>query len=1052
MNPKPSGTQHVNRLARELARICQERLLEEKWLIAPSLRVGHQWIDIVTLANGPVLNVRIKTLKGLALDLAGPEMARLGVSLITATGSLILVDRILKRLGTSSSGYLSSLPPSPSLSRTVCSTIDALRLAGLNAQDLHPQCFEAPEKSKDLAFVLTEYLATLGEKSLIDYSAALSMATERLSKDPTALAADVLVVLPEDLDLGHMEQALVQALPADVLITLHADQPGEPPDDVPELVSDASLLRWLPSPAAAPVPLKDGTAEIFRAVGEANEVREVLRTCLSRGYKFDEVEILHTDAETYIPLIYELLIRPEAELTLDDQGLPVTFAEGIPTRYSKPGRALTAWMAWLREGCMQATVARMIQDGLLEIPGMDREEFSFSGMATLFREVGIGLGRDRYIPKLVEKITEVQLAIDSTALVHGGRGRDRHTHAEAHRLKGLKVLLRVVKRLLEISPTADSAPEQLLAAAKKFLEELARSDTELDNYALKALLDDINDMAFWTDQDAEPMGLDLWEWLSSLPGTVRVGGSGPRPGRLHVAHALSGGHSGRNHTFVIGLDDSRFPGAGLNDPLLLDEERGKLSPKLRKASAELSLKMERFAKLQSRLRGTVTLGFSCLNLQEDREMFPSPVVLSAYRILSNNREGDQGDMMTWLPNPASFAPYTADRCLNEQEWWLWRLCGPETILNAREAVGRHFPHLARGLVAAAARDSDEFTIYDGLLAEPPAELDPSSPRGPVLSARRLETVGCCPLRYFFRYVLDISPPEELSVDLTRWLDPVELGNLLHEVFYRFMSEVIAEPRRPLYDRDSPRLFKILDEVVTRYEKLFPPPSPSAFRQQILQLIRTAQTFLVEEEELCRHSKPLFLEASVGMPPYERSSPLDAQEPVTIPLPGGKTIRAQGRLDRVDSIEDGTKSVFSIWDYKTGRPTKYEKPDYFWQGRVIQHALYIEMARAILRKKVSPGAEISHFGYFFPGSGHRGVRIRRWRSQMMGAAEVIDRLCKILASGCFLATNNAKEDCPFCDYLLICGDVDAVAAASARKLENPRNGCLQPIRELRNIGI
>ena len=125
---------------------------------------------------------------------------------------------------------------------------------------------------------------------------------------------------------------------------------------------------------------------------------------------------------------------------------------------------------------------------------------------------------------------------------------------------------------------------------------------------------------------------------------------------LHVAHALSGGHSGRKHTFVIGLDDSRFPGAGLNDPLLLDEERGKLSPKLRKASAEFSLKLERFAELQARLRGTVTLGFSCLNLQEDREMFPSPVVLSAYRILSNNREGDQGDMMTWLSVPDSFAP------------------------------------------------------------------------------------------------------------------------------------------------------------------------------------------------------------------------------------------------------------------------------------------------------------------------------------------------------------------------------------------------------------
>lgn len=1039
----------MNRLATELARICRERLLDEKWLIAPSLRVGHQWLDIVTLAGGPLLNARIKTLKGLALDLAGPEMARQGVSLITATGSLVFVDRILNRLPESSSGYLSSLPPSPTLSKTVCSTIDALRLAGLSEADLRPQCFEAPEKSEDLAFALTEYLRVLGEKSLIDYAAALSLATERLVKDSTALAADLLVLLPEDLDLGHMEQEMVAALPTSVRVTLHVDRPGEPPDEVPELATDASLLRWLPSPAAAPAAPGDGTAEIFRAVGEANEVREVLRTCLSKGYKFDEVEILHTDYETYVPLIYELLIRPEAEATFDDQGLLVTFAEGIPTRFSKPGRALTAWIAWLQDGHVQATLARMIQDGLLELPGMDEDRFSFSSLATLFREVAIGLGRDRYVPKLVEKIAE---EIDKAAPTHGGKDRNDGTHAATYRVKGLHILLSLVKRLLEFSPTGDSQNGDLLDSAKKFLEESARSDSEFDNYALKALLDELNEMAFWTRQDSEAVDFDLWEWLSSLPGTVRVGGSGPRPGRLHVAHALSGGHSGRKQTFVVGLDDSRFPGAGLNDPLLLDEERGKLSPKLPKASAELGRKLERFAELQARLRGSVTLGFSCLNLQEDREMFPSPVVLSAYRVLSNNREGDQGDLMTWLSGPASFAPDAADRCLNEHEWWLWRLCGPKAILNAPEAVGRYFPHLARGLVAAAARKSDEFTKYDGYLAEPPPELDPSSPRGPVLSARRLETVGCCPLRYFFKYVLAIEPPEELIVDLTRWLDPLEFGNLLHEVFYRFMSEIIAERRLPLYERDSPKLFKILDEVVARYERLYPPPGPSAFRQQILQLIRTAQIFLVEEEELCRHSRPLFLEAAIGMPSYERSSPLDALEPVSIPLPSGKTIRARGRLDRVDSIDDGSESVFSIWDYKTGRPTRYEKPDYFWQGRVIQHALYIEMARAILKKKVAPGAEVSHFGYFFPGSGHRGVRIRRWRGQMVGAAEVIDRLCKILATGCFLPTNNSREDCPFCDYLLICGDVDALASASARKLENPLNECLQPIRELRNVGV
>ena len=35
----------MNRLAEALARVCRENLLAEKWLIAPSLRVGYQWLD-----------------------------------------------------------------------------------------------------------------------------------------------------------------------------------------------------------------------------------------------------------------------------------------------------------------------------------------------------------------------------------------------------------------------------------------------------------------------------------------------------------------------------------------------------------------------------------------------------------------------------------------------------------------------------------------------------------------------------------------------------------------------------------------------------------------------------------------------------------------------------------------------------------------------------------------------------------------------------------------------------------------------------------------------
>ena len=80
--------------------------------------------------------------------------------------------------------------------------------------------------------------------------------------------------------------------------------------------------------------------------------------------------------------------------------------------------------------------------------------------------------------------------------------------------------------------------------------------------------------------------------------------------------------------------------------------------------------------------------------------------------------------------------------------------------------------LAADLTLARERGSDRFTVFDGWIPEPGPELDPTAPVGPAVSASRLETLGQCPLKYFFRYVLEIEPPEELTLDprsgSTRW--------------------------------------------------------------------------------------------------------------------------------------------------------------------------------------------------------------------------------------------------------------------------------------------
>ena len=346
------------------------------------------------------------------MDLAAPEMAAKGASLIAAEGAAILVDSIASRLLHGESGYLSDLQPSAGLSQTMLSAIEAIRLAGMEAKMLRPGAFEVAAKAKDVGRLLQEYLGQLDSLRLVDYAAVLQMAKARLKKDRSALAEDVLILMPEDLELTALERELLDALPREKLLVVGVDQPLTVPDDGKKGLSDSMLLRWLPSPAEAPAPKKDGTAEIFRAIGEVNEVREVFRRCLEAGRSLDEVEVLHTDTETYVPLFYELAWRLQPETENADRELPITFAEGIPVRYSRPGRALMAWLAWAADDFPQATMVRMVQDGLLNIPGHDREQFSFSSLAVVLRSVGIGLGRDRYLPRLAEQIAgcERQLA------------------------------------------------------------------------------------------------------------------------------------------------------------------------------------------------------------------------------------------------------------------------------------------------------------------------------------------------------------------------------------------------------------------------------------------------------------------------------------------------------------------------------------------------------------------------------------------------------------------------------------------------------------------
>lgn len=1026
----------LNRLAGELRDFCGRRQLEEKWLLAPSRRIGFQWMDSVARSGRPLLNLRVKTIASMTLELASPLLEKRGLSLVRGPGLEVLVDRVVARLPGEGYGYLSRLEAGPSLVLAVGATLRDMRLAGLSCGELEAGSFEVPAKGRELALLLQVYEDELRRGCLVDYADALRAAADSLRDGRSPFPDSAFMLMPEDMEreLAGLERSLWEAAPSGRRVVLGVDRPET---ETGGEVQDARLLAWINHPAQAPPARGDGTADIFRSVGEINEGREVLRRCVEEKLSFDEVEIIPTDTSQYVPLLYELACRLR-----DGEGrLPVTFSEGIPVSYSRPGRALAGWLSWLREDYSQSVLVRMVQDGLLRIEGA--EGLGFTRLGAHLRALPIGSGRDRYLEVIDAHLAALERGRHGRPASEENDGHEEPSEEAASRRKlGLLALRGLVCRLLELDPASGKRQPEILADAVSFLENEVRRGGELDEYSRLRLVEVIGEMAD-SLRDGDLACVDPLQWLSELVNSLRVEGQGPRPGCLYVSSIAAGGHSGRRHTFIIGMDDSRFPGPGLQDSLLLDAERERISGELPTAAARLERRMEDLEYLMSRLRGRVTLGYCFRSLTDDREMFPSPAVLNAYRILSGQREGDYRGLSEWMKVTSSFAPSAARRCLDFSDWWLWRLCGEESPGGLEDILEDFFPHLARGLEARRARESDRFTEYDGLVPEAGADLDPARPGGPVISASRLEKLGSCPLEYFLRYVLEIEPPEEYAVDPTTWLDPMEKGSLLHAAFREFMQRLQSMGRRPELKRDRELMAAILEGCVAEWAGVKPPPNPQVFNRQRRELHQTARIFLQEEEELCRESLPAFFEASIGLPPVGAGSPMDTPNPVEIRLPGGSTVRVRGRIDRVDDLGDG---AFSLWDYKTGSSRGYLRGDPFRGGRKIQNALYLELARARL-EELRDGASVASFGYFFPNIREHGERIRWSSVQLERGGEVIEKLCRMLAAGCFPFSDD-PDDVRWSDYRAAFWNADEAAEAVRSKLANLENEVLAPFRELR----
>ncbi|MEE8459583.1 MAG: PD-(D/E)XK nuclease family protein, partial [Phycisphaerales bacterium] len=794
----------MNTFIEKLAEACREHRVPEKWLIAPSLRVGHQWLDQVTRSGGPVLNVHVLTVRSLAMKILTAQLAD-GSVMVASPAVRRLVVAAAWRRAMKDDDYLGTARPTPGLLALAERSLLDLRMAGLGPADLDGARFEEATKGRELQKLLAEYQAGLDDRNLIDHADAARRAVEALRESGPL---DIVVFRPDDLQLTVLERSLLEALRAQTVVSIPVDRPAHPATPA-TVESDLALLGWLDRPADAPQAVGDGSVRIVHAIGEVNEVRAVLRSCLADEMSLDTVELLYTAADTYVPLIYETAQRIFEHDPASDLGVPVTFADGVPSRMSRPGRLLAAWHSWVDQDFPQSGLLRMLQAGLLRLgENQDGVPMGTARLVRMLRSVGIGFGRGRYAPCLDEKIESVRDRLDAA---HDDAARDRY----GRRLATAQALAEFVKTLLAISPDRGSGAAQTVTAARKLLTDHTHLSGKLDGLAMQRIGSELDGMIDALQGSGhEQAGFDAWAWIAELPDRITIGGSGPRPGYLHVASVRSGGHSGRDRTVIVGLDDGRFPSAGHQDPLLLDQEREGLGDGLPTSRTKLHDQVEGFGRLLCRLRGHLLLSFSSRSIDDDRETFAGSAVLGCYRLVSGKRDGDHAALMDWLDPAFSFAPRDTDACLDAGEWWLHQAAGVTPVGNLPALADAAFENLARGHEAAAARESDLFTVYDGRVDEPGDELDPAGPAARGMSATALQTIGKCPLQYFYERVLGVKPPDDVEVDPTRWLNALEFGNLLHDVLFEFVGALIADDHWPPEPaRDLPRMAAIIEAKV-----------------------------------------------------------------------------------------------------------------------------------------------------------------------------------------------------------------------------------------------
>lgn len=1047
-------------LQRAAAFLTDQPAHSEILVVAPTRAAANE-LALQAFPSG-CQGIHALTLTQLAANLAAQPMGRLALAPISRLGMEALAARIVHAaVSEKKLPYFAPVAQTPGFARALAKTIAELRL-----QNVIPP--------GDLAHLLALYERELEQRAIADLPLLLRLATEEATKTDHRLTRLPLILLGLSVEsaahekllaavVGRSPSVLATAITGDDAIQSLERILGVKAENIDTTAPTTTLDRvrtWLfssdPPPSAPPDP-----SLLFSAPGESFECVEIarrIRALADRGTPFDRMAILLRNIDAYQPLVEEALRRA---------GIGHYFSRGA-ARPDPAGRAFLALLACAAESCSASRFAEYLSLGQtppLDAGGSPQERPpqwvpADDEILGIFEAPAPPASDDE--PSLEVPVGWEKLLVDAAVI----GGPDRWTR----RLHGLRAEFKTQLRDLEKEDDAHRAYIQ------RRIQQLGR----LEHFALPLIaalgsLPSSGAWGVWLDRLSElaqmalrrpesvlsvfselepmrevgPASLDeVYDVLSERMGLLRAEPPKRRYGRVFVGSIEEARGRSFDVVFLPGLAEGLFPRRAVEDPLLLDEHRIKLTTGV----ANLDTQDQRIARERMLLRyaagaasESLIVSYPRMDVAQSRARVPSFYALEVVRAA----EGRLPSLREFRDRAASAAssrldwpaPANPQEAIDDAEYDLaslqsaLKLRGAPAQGSARYLMSAN-EWLAQSLRTRGRRWRNFWSGADGIVDPDPATLQALGPHrlaNRSYSPSSLQHFAACPYRFALQAVFQFRPRQEPAP--LEQMDPLTRGALFHAAQFELFRALTSAHLLPVTGDQLPRTLdladQVLDRVAAKYEDDLAPAIPRVWKSEIENLRTDLRGWLQQVAATQPEWVPVHFEFGFGLAPDPHRDPASTSQEAVI-FDG---IRLRGSIDLIE--RHSTSDAWRVTDHKTGRAPK-DRPQYVGGGAILQPLLYAHAAETLLGQPVVSGRLFfcTQRGDFssvdIPLNEESRQRLRR----------VLESIDRSIEEG-FLPAAPQTGACAMCDYSAVCGPYEET------RVKRKQPDRLDPLIEIRH---